>query len=368
MNIARLLTSLQNRQADRTNVFNDMCNKYRYVNGSHTSTDVMKVIYLKQYNTATTFIPKIGSTFMTLAFSFFHGTKSDVEGWFTTSRRAVHRTQFGQYKHEFDGNSIQNITTILFSRNPYSRLFSAYIDKIYILNCYMLASEVLRYTTKNQGYSKHSNCVLNVSFPDFLDYALNSQVRYRYEHYDPTTNHYVLPVVCQTQKLIIVKQETFTSDIEYAFSVMHVEDGKRETIHNLLHYHKAKSNVASIVKTSYAKYRKLMKTRSYTLCVWWRTLAERLWKSFQIQGYINERSQFPSDKLMHVDELSNETSFLKTAFQELERRPLSREQSFYQRQRALAHAYADISPTLLKKFVEKYKTDFDFFQYEPHFK
>lgn len=323
---------------------------------SNESIKSMQLIYLKEYNLCLKLIPKIGSTFMINALHFLSSKTGNSNKIFKTSRMLVHMKHYGKLKNTFTLSSVEDKRILIFARNPFSRLFSAFIDKIFIFNNLHLAKIVMKYV--NRQSKRTIDCEKNVEFSDFLTYALYSPSRFLGDHYTPVSKELSVPVLASAKELIIVKQETFSTDIEYALIQANVEEKKREALHEILRCRRAVTNVKAIVRTSYFKFRQMGKKCQ---CLSWYKLAKRLWKSFQIQGYIHEQSSFPADDFQGG--FSHQNTFLKVAFQDMERNPVSGEQRSLQRARALTEAYKSVSQKLIQEIVEQYREDFSLFQY-----
>lgn len=358
LNLTSLLTGVKDIQDKRKKHFHQMCETLNV-----GSTNITRLLYLPKYNLATKFVPKIGSTFMTAAFDLLAKNESDSNNEFSRSRMVVHQKHFNRFRRTFTRESVSNVTTMVFARNPFTRLFSAYIDKIFILNCYTLATKVISYNNEH-GHKFNGDCGLDVSFEDFVRYALYSSKKYRYEHYKPSTAMLDLPVMCHAKQLIVVKQESFGSDIEYSLVVNNVENVKTQTLHEMLRCKKSRSNIVSITKTAFTKYRNLIKR---VKCLSWKPLVTRLWNSFQIQGYIHENSTFPDYKFGGHKGYSNTNVFLDIALKEISDNPLSKEQSLIQRDKAALKAYNKIDQRLKTEIVNMYRFDFAFFEYNTTF-
>lgn len=323
---------------------------------SNESITRMELIYLKEYNLLLKLIPKIGSTFMINALNFLLSKTGNSNKIFKKSRMLVHTKHYGILKKTFTPSSVEDKRVLIFARNPFSRLFSAFIDKIFIFNNLQLAKIVMKYV--NRQSKRTIDCEMGVGFSDFLTYALYSPSKFLGGHYTPVSKELSVPVIASARDLIIVKQETFSTDIEYALIQANVEQKKTKALHEILRCRRAVTNVKAIVRTSYVKYRRMGKKSQ---CLSWRRLAQRLWKSFQIQGYIHERSSFPADDFQGG--FSDPNTFLKVAFQDMERNPVSGEQRSLQRTQAFTEAYESVSQKLIQEIVEQYREDFSLFQY-----
>ena len=97
-------------------------------------------------------------------------------------------------------------------------------------------------------------------------------------------------------------------------------------------------------------------------CIGEYELAMRMWKTFQINGYIPENTSFPFLNENRVTEKQFSDAVLDT-FRNSSMKYTS--ESRLQRQRFFVDAFKDISLDGLKKVRQKYSLDFELFDYEP---
>ncbi|XP_059144052.1 carbohydrate sulfotransferase 9-like [Physella acuta] len=218
-----------------------------------------------------------------------------------------------------------------FARDPYARLWSVYLDKYYLpgsWNSYEFSSSV---------------CLLNISFSDFLAFAMTSKdghVRPVSETCNP----------CVFQPIYIGKVETFSSDSMYIlsqFNLSHLLDG-----FDFANY--TQTEMRSILYDYYQLYSDL----NLTQCLSIKDLARRMWKVFQINGHIRESSEFPEN----LEEYSRDV--VMTRLTDLvHTKPMSRTESNKQRRKYLCQAYKSVSGPLIKAIQERFRADFEMFEY-----
>jgi len=113
-------------------------------------------------------VPKTGCTLWGLVFIALE-TEMDVGMAFETNRRSVHD---GRYERKmFMVNYLKTLAdslTVIVTRDPYSRLFSAYVDKIYLIGVLnrSFGTRLKKGLYKN---SKGGTCGYDVSFDEFLE-------------------------------------------------------------------------------------------------------------------------------------------------------------------------------------------------------
>ena len=99
----------------------------------------------------------------------------------------------------------------MFVREPYSRLWSAYVDK-FLLPDYWNVDGV-RITRRRPGVSREAaKCGHDVTFAEFVDYVTSVPASKLNDHYGP---YHLLCSPCLFLPHVIGKMETFDQDAKY---------------------------------------------------------------------------------------------------------------------------------------------------------
>ena len=238
--------------------------------------------------------------------------------------------------------------SIVVSRDPYSRLYSAFIDKIYVMG---------QTTLRGMLVKSNVTCAFDIPFEKFLQFILerakNNQKLDR--HWAPI---FSLCKPCQANLFRIVKQESFSSDVEFVFKELNIDSRKYRILKESLQYQQKELIIRSVIDSAY------MQTLRKSNCAKLSNLAERLWISFQIQGYIDERISFPADKFVKQSDFKSKLSFSEFVLQTLKDNPLTPLESRIQRYRALVEAYNAISEATINDIKAIYRPDFALFGYD----
>ncbi|XP_053379305.1 uncharacterized protein LOC128548470 [Mercenaria mercenaria] len=341
---------------ERITHFRQMCKSMK-LETNNRGTMTMQFHFSKEYNLAYKPVPKICSTFMIQVFKLL--LKKETEEVFKVPRKHVHD---GRGKKTISLDALDNQTVLIMARNPYSRLFSAYIDKVYLLNNIHLNLDIYSKIHRIQGNSSvNYKCKFNVTFDQFLEYVFNERWRQIDKgHYAPVLPLSMCQKICNLRNIIIVKQETFSEDLEHALKSVGVKGKVYNVIYDEMHSKHAKSTTAGIVRTLYEKMSELLSKHKYLN---WQIIAERLWNSFQIQGYIHENSTFPYMRYNHTGKYANSEYLIKLIMEEIEQKPLNHKEKVNQRNKALLHAYSDVRVKYLRQIQEHYTRDFEMFHY-----
>ena len=294
-------------------------------------------------------MPKVGCTFWTQAFILLQNNASKAETVFSMNRLTLHMKLGKTVTVAFESEARRNSRTVLISRNPYSRLFSAFIDKMFLPELYPKAVGIIQRQRKTK-----SSCANDITFEEFLKDIIES-VRKRKRlnvHWVPIDN---LCHPCDVNAFAIVKLETFTADVEYVLREVGVADKEFEVIKDALHDHRLETSIPGLVKE--------VTNVDVERCMDRIEVARRIWKAFQIQGHIHDGIPFPT-KLIDTSEKAKNPNFLTNVILEtIKKHPMSQNEAKLQRRRALVKAFSGVGKDILDEVKELYKQDFILFDY-----
>ena len=236
------------------------------------------------------------------------------------------------------------------ARDPYSRLFSGYMDKIFLSLFSMEESKILRSQRKN--VLGGSGCIKNATFQEFLRTIVEYTERGQRinKHWAPITT---LCNPCETNVLAIAKQETFSSDVEFILKKVGVPNDTLQVIHNALHEHRLEATIPSYIR----------EVLNHRTCKTKLEVAKDLWYTFQVNGYLNENSDFPVAIVNNEKFTVTPENLTQLVFKAISENPLTSEQSRRQRQRALVNAYKTVDEETIRGLQKVYQRDFALFDY-----
>ena len=188
----------------------------------------------------------------------------------------------------------KGVTKIMFTRDPYQKIFSAYTDKIYTTAFLPMCRDIVQ--RMQPWYERKyisSKAALNISFSSFLEYTLlrfgpgdGDFMMGASDHVQPPARHCD---VCHVDYDVIGKMETFNDDFRYFMTIINQTKLLRSM--GDMEGSNAKKALSDIVK----------RTLTDILdCDYKNALLRRLWSLFQIRGFIDDDFKFP----LHGDEES----------------------------------------------------------------
>ena len=305
--------------------------------------------YSSKYNFSYCRVPKVGCTFWTQAFILLQNNASKAETVFSINRLTLHMKLAKSVTVAFQSEARRNSRTVLISRDPYSRMFSAFIDKMFLPEAYSEAVSIIQRQRKT-----NSSCANDITFEEFLKDIIESvRKRKRLDmHWAPIDN---LCHPCDVNAFAIVKLETFTADVEYVLKEVGIADEEFEVIKDALHEHRLETSIPGLVKeVTHVHVERCMDRID---------VARRIWKAFQIQGHIHDDILFPTKTIDTSEKARNPEFLTKVILETIKKHPMSHNEANLQRRRALVKAFDGVGKDILDEVKELYKQDFILFDY-----
>ncbi|KAL4230261.1 hypothetical protein ACF0H5_010647 [Mactra antiquata] len=294
-------------------------------------------------------VPKCGSTTWMQIFNILQYGIESANTFLEARRFDLHRN----YTCKLHSIGSEN-KGIIISRDPYSRLYSAYVDKSFIT----FHTKVGQKSVRNlNGNCTGMSSVDFETFQDFLDKILPTiEVDYDVNlHWKPI---YKLCSPCTVDVFIHVKLEEMTRDMDFVFKKIGLSSELQNTLRQVTR--SKESSLSGIVATIFMK----MENK---LCLQSEVVADRIWNSFQIQGYIDITSKFPKDEYLAIlssgQYISETDAFMKVVSNEMAKHSMSKTDSLKQRRAVLVSAYSQLRPDTIARIQEVYKLDFVMFNY-----
>lgn len=337
--------------------------------GSNSS---YSVLYARKYNLACVAVPKIGSTVLKQIF-YLLNFGADRSHKILQSSRFDIQFKTGNLSYSLKHSELLESILLVPARNPYSRLYAAYIDKVFLPLSLSLGKSVLYETymkklqnmkNKSEVYSlmrRRPSCSTNVSFVHFIDFALTGPFpgKAMFDHFGPVTLLYKR-VLCAANNTVVVKQETFVEVILKVLKLQGVAARDIDAIKETLTSRRADLTIRSVVETVFKVIQPHIDLSKSSSCWTWKLVVQRLWKSFKVQGIISEDATLP-----HFSEKDyRDKDFVVEMFTRASKeKPLTEEQSIEQRKRAMLEEYSSISDQAIEKIKQIYRKDFEIFKY-----
>jgi hypothetical protein len=289
-------------------------------------------------------------------------TTSKVDGTkalFKLDRLAVHapikHTHTYNLAKALDRQAMSDGFAFMFTRDPYSRLWSAYLDKFYLPNFWHLVYDdgIMSFQTKHKNPSK--SCGDDVTLTDFLKYVvISDQTGSSDGHWQA---QYKLCLPCHVAYDVIGKQETFTDDAWYVLGQV----GRGDILKGYNFSSTVQTEMSSLIKTNLIHLKSKIKPE----CVNRTDISCRLWKVFQLNGYLPPTVGCPRVQLQKAGDDDIVRELIDLAISEYRSNVVSTSDSKEQKRMAMYSAYHDIPVELLNQVRDVYKLDFKLINYDP---
>lgn len=246
---------------------------------------------------------------------------------------------------------LENRFRFMFVRDPYSRLWSAYVDKFLLPNFWkMYGWRIVQRRPWN--HTADERCARNISFSEFLDYVTSTAPGSLNEHFAP---YRLLCSPCVFRPHVIGKMETFGEDARYVLQQLNLSRFASEFSSYDKH---ARHEMTMLIDDVYLVYEESF----FKFCTNTTDLAARLWQVLQINGYLPSDIAFPWNKNKHVNKHA-----LKELVLEVYSSHPNRDEHVQkiQKEQSLVNGYRTVPDDILAKVRELYALEFKMFDYDP---
>ena len=318
------------------------CMKYSDLDKNGAMFRPEDVLYVPPYNVSICVIQKVGCRFLWKVLEFLQ--KNDHRNHASEPYRLSNLT--GYLKSSFERS-----LKIVFTREPYSRLLAAYVDKFLSPNPFFLRTgKTIIKRFRHHALNRSLKCGYDVSFPEFVKYVLEEEYVYD-PHFIPIHKHCAF---CKQKYDIIGKMETFREDIS---SILHLINGSHITkLSQFINSNYILKEIRVNTKNLFLKRKRIIKS-----CMNMQEALQRLWKRWKIRGFIS------SDQNLNISVEKSETiSFYR--FYDLALQAVSRSSTHARRATAyqLKQEYFNSVPLSEKMSLRQlFRPEFEMFGYDP---
>ncbi|KAL8573688.1 hypothetical protein ACOMHN_018963 [Nucella lapillus] len=330
-------------------------------------------------------IEQVGCTFWKRVFFYLHNdghspwTSRPVRSPFDIDRIFVHlhggKKKSLRFDDEREHDVIFHTRRVMFSRDPWSRLWSDYVDKfilpdswldhgkrIMMLRARQSANSDVTAGARPLGGSRSPTgndtkiCADDVTFLEFLHYALHVNHDAHWSPVHLTCNP------CVFRPHLLGKLETFSQDASYVLRA----SGLGHLMPDISHSAHVKDEIQLLVDYHFRLWEHRLELQA---CLGLISLARRLWRSFQLNGYLPQTSVFPQEVLTHqfnhVPVLAARDLFTEYVISVSSALPLNHSEWLSLRRRTMVGAYRTVPRHLLEMVQDRFRLDFQLFQYDP---
>lgn len=247
---------------------------------------------------------------------------------------------------------ISSATKVVFVRDPYSRMFSAYVDKVFAPNPYYWRSwgkrAISKFRENTQGAA--SKCGSDVTFAEVMAFAASgmfkSDIHFHsvFRECQPCAFHYDF----------VGKMETFAQDIQLLVNKLQLPNSAYFSSQQF----RDDFTKDAIEDSINSPWEWLREVRA---CMTMAEAGKRVWRKLQIRGIISRRIAFPF-RDDEAESLTAET-FIHVALA-AHRQSTDKEELRRQKREAMVEAFQSVDSKTLNSLCNIFARDFELFDYE----
>lgn len=253
------------------------------------------------------------------------------------------------------GTKYSNYYKFMFVRDPYARIVSAYVDKIFAPNptFWRHPGSAIIKSFRDKDKTRRA-CGSDTTFEEYVRSIIhNHRKMYELGMTDCHDESFIGAChPCELQLDFIGKMENFSSDSSFLLKKLNLN----RTINTLNKHGKSLGDYDAVMDTVISPFRWKDKIKS---CVPWIEALKRVWRKLQIRGLIGKQ-QLPLTA-KQAENISQQ-EFLDLITKTKEETPYSERKK--QKTEALIELYSQVDMKYLKELRISYKNDFDFFEYD----
>ncbi|KAK6179545.1 hypothetical protein SNE40_011876 [Patella caerulea] len=348
-NISSTTTFEESEQQRRLNRIGDVCKRM-----SRGNTE--NILIHKPKKMSYCVVPKNGCTYWIRVMRYLNNdTESKViHSPFEMTRSETHGFRYNQTMYRLQNKKhreiIFNTTRFMVSRNPYSRLLSGYMDKLFLPLYWGFQGTKIIKTVRSNPSDGSLKCGHDLSFQEFLDYLITAKANpTRIDGHFRPIQFYCSP--CLFKPHILAKQETFKKDSEYIL--------QKFDLAYLVKNYDHKSHVNDELRSLLDEYIGWSNSKIVKECLGREQYLLRIWKTFQINGYLPLGSE-----IVLKNRVVSGKEFKKLVISSLHHGDDSKEKMKKQRHEMMVKMYRNVSKQTLDGIIDMFQFDFELFGYE----
>ncbi|XP_053377914.1 carbohydrate sulfotransferase 11-like isoform X2 [Mercenaria mercenaria] len=331
---------------------NDVCARVRSV--SKKTTEVSGIMAA---NLSYCIVQKAGCTMWIRLFKFMEGQNNETGNPMTLTKYMIHNEKMQYYKKfrqtgddtSFFSHSVRAMTV----RNPYTRLWSAFIDKFLLPGFWLTKGKHIIRMIRENPKPLSAKCGHDVTFPEFIQYVITIGHRFTSwnldKHWLPASD---ICDPCFFNPHIIGKQESFMEDMKYTLKHVKLD----YLLPKIMSIDPTEFEIKDEIDYSFQIFSRV-KT-----CIDIYELCKRIWTAFIFNGYLPSEVAFPTNidkNSLNIDSFYELVKGVRTKYN------ITKADVKVKRKHALVAAYKQISEKSMNNLKRLYKMDFELFGYEP---
>ncbi|CAG2201626.1 CHST11 [Mytilus edulis] len=347
--VLNFTTVTKENEISQGNGVTERCSKINYSYDQKIPDNMFRnsLLPLKKYNVTFCRVPKGASTFWTRLLVCLERDQWKPPFVFKPNDGSVKlKNDFSKFSVRKAYKFLKNTKNLMFSRNPFSRVLSFYVDKLFSPNPFYWNDLGIGITKRSRGFA---TCGHDVTFNEFVDYIINTPSRMR-EYHIMHINDICRP--CKIHYSFIGKMENFENDVSRILKEIGAESYPYFAENFKKEY--TSDAIYDIVQAYFANRRDSDK------CIDRHTGIKRVWLKLQIRGIISRTIPVP-----FTSKESLSLSFPKLLKSIIKARDISENEDMKaQKTMFITQAYSNIPLDTMFKLQSVYKKDLQIFNYD----
>ncbi|XP_060062736.1 carbohydrate sulfotransferase 9-like [Ylistrum balloti] len=257
--------------------------------GKHGTLNNIKgeyFLYNPKHNFVFCMVQKVGCTFWRRVFHLL--THNETSNLYSIDHFKVHSESIptlGRFNLSEARSVLQSSTSALFTRDPYERVLSGYLDKIFAVNTYYmthLGRPIIKMLRRNES---NTTCGHDVTFTEFVQYILNMKkngVEQEIDHHFTPMYTHCLP--CDVKYDFVGRMESFDEDSSFLFR-------KIGLFLNRTILMKKTDSISADIRL---KFREAFNAaNTFSKCMTLKEMYGRVWTTLQLRGMVNPDVPMP---------------------------------------------------------------------------
>ena len=261
------------------------------------------------------------------------------------------QSALSQFYEKFDPNTnFEDWFRFLFVRNPYERILSAYIDKVFVPNPMFWEKFGIRAIKmfRENASTTSLQCGHDATFSEFVKFVVWSETtKQKQDPHFTSISELCLP--CEKNFTFVGKMENALEDFTFVLTQFGLNSSVQAMSDNFRNL-AAEDAISDSINSPFGWRTNILK------CMSWKEAEKRIWRKLQIRGLIGISQKLPNEHFRRASE------FIK--FARAARQMTNSSELKEQKKVIFQDIYSSVPIETMKKFREVFHLDFKLFGYD----
>lgn len=247
------------------------------------------------------------------------------------------------------------------ARDPYSRLWSGYLDKLYLPDFWGLFGRGMIKKVRPNADERSLKCGHNLTFEEFLNYVATNLETQKFVdmHFKPS---YLRCNPCLLRFNMIAKTETLSEDFE---QILRDNNLTGLFSHSAENKDRGLEEIKTLTEYNFDGQKRWVK-KDNADCYVQTEIAKRIWTTFQLNGYIGDSYVYPETEVKKITTQEGVRDYLLEKLTSIRKLATEKMKTEWKGQRLkyLTRAYHEVPLSIKRRIRDAYRIDLELFKYE----